>query len=138
MSFGHVSRAERRELERENARQPTELREVPQADLAHLARPPGLVRVLRSREFMVQVFAPEHPSLVARLSINRTQVAGERWRDGITWDDLQRLKAEAGYADCDAVEVYPPARDLVNVGNMRHLWVLAEPVPFAWRARRSG
>jgi hypothetical protein len=46
---------------------------------------------------------------------------------------LQRLKAECGYADRDAVEVYPRERDVVNVANLRHLWVMREPLAFAWR-----
>ena len=31
------------------------------------------------------------------------------------------------------MEVYPRTADLVNVANMRHLWVLPELLPFAWR-----
>ena len=133
MSWAPLSRAERRHLERNNAKLPSVLREVPRADWP--ATPPqGLVRVLRSRDFLAQVFEPPHTSSLARLSISRTTTAGDRWQDGISWDDLQRLKAEAGYADRDAVEVYPAQCDVVNVANMRHLWVLAEPLPFAWRA----
>ena len=31
-----------------------------------------------------------------------------------------------------AVEVFPADDQVVNVANMRHLWVLPEPLPFAW------
>jgi hypothetical protein len=58
---------------------------------------------------------------------------GDRWADNITWDELQALKTQCGYGGHDAVEVYPPTRDVVNVANIRHLWVLAEKLPFAWR-----
>jgi hypothetical protein len=37
----------------------------------------------------------------------------------------------------DAVEVYPPAGDVVNVANMRHLWVLRDRLPFAWRGGKG-
>ena len=47
--------------------------------------------------------------------------------------DLQRLKAECGYGGHDAVEVFPHALDVINVANMRHLWVMGEPLTFAWR-----
>ena len=75
---------------------------------------------------------------VVRLSINRTTLgANGRWDENITWDDLQRLKREAGYGDKDAVEVFPADVDVVNVANMRHLWVFVGNyrLPFAWRAK---
>jgi hypothetical protein len=129
-----TTRAQSRELARENARQPATLQEVPREQWPNQTG--GQIRVLRSRDFLVQVF-PEPPPVHVRLSINRTSLQGQRWQDGITWDELQRLKHEAGYGDCDAVEVFPADRDVVNVANMRHLWVMAEPVSFAWRTRRG-
>lgn len=33
----------------------------------------------------------------------------------------------------DAGEVFPAESDVVNVANMRHLWLLREPPPFGWR-----
>ena len=42
--------------------------------------------------------------------------------DGIPWDDLQALKDEAFGRDAAAVEVYPPADEVVNERNRRHLW----------------
>lgn len=62
-----------------------------------------------------------------RLTVNRTRMNGRSWRDGITWDELQRIKNETLGADVWCVEVYPPESELVNVSNMRHLWVLKEP-----------
>lgn len=90
------------------------------------------LRVLLSDEFLVQVYREAFPVLV-RLSINRVQREGDRWRGDISWDELQRLKEEAGYGDMDAVEIFPPTRDLVDVANMRHLWIMMERLPFAWR-----
>ena len=125
------TRAQRRQLERDNAKQPVELRDVPR-DLWPCGISIGQLRVLRSRDFLVQVFTASAPAVV-RLSVCRTAVDGDRWQDGITWDDLQRLKRECGYGDADAIEIYPADRDVVNVANMRHLWVMGEMVACAWR-----
>jgi len=62
-----------------------------------------------------------------RLTVNNTRTNGMSWRDGITWDELQRIKNETLGDDVWCVEVYPPDSELVNVSNMRHLWVLQEP-----------
>jgi len=91
------------------------------------------LKVWRSAEFFVQEFPPTHDGVI-RLSVNRTHVdpTSLRWVDGISWDDLQRLKGEAGYADREAVEVYPPAACVVNEANIRHLWILPARMPFSW------
>ena len=131
-----TTRAQRRQMSRDNAKQPNALTEVPRP----LWPDPGApqLRVLRSREFLVQEFREESDPILVRLSINRTSMHGDRWSDGISWEELQRIKAECGYAEMDAVEVYPTWRDEVNVANMRHLWVLRDPLPFAWRRRKTG
>jgi len=125
-----VTRDQRRALARENAKRPTTLVEIPRSEWPNPGAPQ--LRVLRSRDYLVQVFGAPQPA-VARLSICRTEHDGRRWLDGIPWDDLQRLKAEAGFAHLDAVEIYPRACDVVNVANMRHLWVMHAPLSFAWR-----
>lgn len=86
----------------------------------------------RSRDFIVQGFKTQHGAI--RLSINRTNfdVITCRWTDGITWDDLQRIKTECGYGDREAVEIYPPDEHIVNIANIRHLWVLDARMPFSW------
>jgi hypothetical protein len=47
-------------------------------------------------------------------------------RDGIPWEVLQRIKDELFGPDIIAIEVYPPAREVINVVNMRHLWEVPE------------
>jgi hypothetical protein len=125
-----ATRAQRRQLERDNAKQPSRLQEV----LREQWPDPGAthIRVLRSRDFLVQEFEASAPAVV-RLSICRTSLSGDRWQDGISWEELQRLKCECGYGTADAIEVFPADADVVNVANMRHLWVMAEPVACAWR-----
>lgn len=89
-------------------------------------------RVLRNNRFLVQVILAEKG--VRRLSICRTMIGRDgRWLDGITWDELQGIKNAVGFGGYDAVEIYPKANDVVNVANMRHLWVVEAGVPFAWR-----
>ena len=46
---------------------------------------------------------------------------------------VRNLLKESGYADADALELYPMAADVVNVANLRHLWVMRDAVSFAWR-----
>lgn len=125
-----TTRTQRRQLERESAKQPARMTPVPREDWPASFSPPGLVAVWRSREFLAQLY--DHEAL-RRLSVLRTSIKGDRWADGITWDELQRVKSECGFGDVDAVEVYPADRDVVNVGNLRHLWLMEAPLPFAWR-----
>lgn len=125
-----TTRQQRRQLERDNAKQPVVLEEIPIEQWLNIAK--GQSRIFRSRDFLVQEFPALIPAVV-RLSVCRTTLNGERWKDGVSWDDLQRLKRECGYGDRDAIEIYPSDADVVNVANMRHIWVMAEPVPCAWR-----
>lgn len=89
--------------------------------------------VWRSCEYLVQAFAEKYG--IIRLSVNRTMLDPDtmRWRDGISWDELQMLKNWVGFSLCEAVEIYPPKEDEVDVANLRHLWVLPERLAFSWR-----
>lgn len=123
----------KRYLRAENRKWSAELKEVPRESWPPMDRQSQqiLTRVLRSKTFMVQVFVE---GAHVRLSVNRTEVNGKgQWVDGITWDELMRLKREAGYGDRWAVEVYPADGDTVNVANMRHLFVLSEAPAYAWK-----
>lgn len=62
-----------------------------------------------------------------RLTVNRRRRNGKDWRDGITWDDLQRIKNECLGPETWCIESYPSESALVNVSNQRHLFVLNEP-----------
>jgi hypothetical protein len=130
-----TNRQQRRALKAENASWPPELKQIPRASWAEVRLPPNIKEVWRSRDFLVQVFEVNG---VERLSVCRTEVADNDWREGIAWDELQRLKRECGRGAKDAVELFPADDDVVNVANMRHLWIVGESaVPFKWKARRS-
>ncbi len=130
-----TTRAQRRELERQNAKMPRGLRLVPRDEWPLRLQSAPVLRVWRSRDFLVQEYAEAAPVLV-RLSVLRTTLdpAVGRWVDGITWEELQGIKSECGYGQHDALEIYPVEGDVVNVANLRHLWVMRAMVTFAWRA----
>jgi hypothetical protein len=94
-----------------------------------LSRPPR--EVWRSRAFLVQVY---HEGEQERLTVCRTSLnpSGDGWAEGISWEELQRLKWECGRGASWAVELYPPDQYVVNDANMRHLWLIAEP-PYGWK-----
>lgn len=123
----------RRELREAQKRLPlvlTECRIPP-----HLVRPNGPQRVWRSQRLLVQGYdEPSMPSILIRLSINVADVdKNGEWFAGLGWDELQRIKRECGFGDFDAVEIFPRESQVVNVANMRHLWVYREPLQIGWR-----
>jgi hypothetical protein len=127
-----TTRNQRRALKTQSARWPIRLIEIPPSDWPPQYNP-HRKRVWRSRDYLVQEFTAEPPA-IARLSINRAAVVGNAWADNITWEELMEIKTKCGYADRDAVEIYPPVADVVHVANLRHLWILDEKLPFAWRS----
>lgn len=124
------TREQRRQLARDNLQFPIALQRLPDAEWKRntIAKQ---IEVWRSREFLVQVFAEGDG--VIRLTVCKTAVAGDDWQAEIAWEELQRLKRECGRGEQFAVEVYPADVDVVNVANMRHLWILPIALPFAWR-----
>lgn len=126
-------RRKRNALEKERKKWPKQLAYVPSdqwPDMPWHVRK-NILRVMRSRDYLVQVHM--EPDRVIRLTVCRTSMGKDSWADNIPWEDLQRLKREAGYEDHVAVEIYPPDADEVNVSNMRHLWVLPEAPSYMWR-----
>lgn len=89
-----------------------------------------LIRVWRSKKFLVQLYIDNG---YERLSINRTCLDKKRgrWRDGLTWDDLMQIKRDIGMESKWAIEIYPPDAEIVDVENLRHLWLVDQP-PMAW------
>lgn len=86
-------------------------------------------KVYLNSDFLVQVFDETETT---RLSVNRTKRnAKGDWKDSISWDELMTIKNSIGYGGKWAVEIYPPNSDIVNVANIRHLWI-CDQLPFAW------
>jgi hypothetical protein len=129
----NLLKAKRTHLKEENRKYGPTLVPIPPSQwpvlLRTAERPP--IYIWRSREFLVQFFA--EPNCAGRLSINRTEINSDGgWKDGITWNELQELKKQAGFADCWAIEFFPPEDDVVNVANIRHVWLLDKLLPFGW------
>lgn len=98
----------------------------------HLENKKGLLKIYRSRDFLVQVYEEKHA--VVRVSMSRSTIKDNgHWEEGITWNQLMWAKREVGYGDYDAVEVYPKDEDVVDVANIRHLFVIDKPLEFIWR-----
>ena len=138
------TRAGRREMKQRIAAMPDKLTPVNPDDwpeVKGVTSSRERLNVWISKEFLVQVFA--EPADIIRLSVNRTGGStfdGQRvhYKEDIGWDDLQRVKADLGYGECYAIEIYPAASLVVNVANMRHLWLLPEPLPIGWGYEGDG
>lgn len=105
----------------------------PEAQRNHRSSP---FRVWMSQEYMAQLYPAERKDepAIGRLSIHSVHRTAAGWVDNIPWETLQRIKADCGFADLDAIEIYPAERDVVNVANIRHLWLVPRSyLPFAWR-----
>ena len=90
------------------------------------------LHVYRNNKFLVQIFNDNN---WIRISINRTIIGNNgHWVDDITWDELQIIKSQIGYGNFMAVEIYPKDKDIVNVANMRHLWIINDKTELGWRS----
>lgn len=123
-------------------KRPTRLTEIPRErwPLCYREGPSAAtlpMRAWESRKYLAQLFdagaVPNPPTTMLRLSVSRVTLNNEgKWEEGLEWEELMQIKREIGYGDWYAVEVYPRDRDIVNVANMRHLWILAQPIGIGW------
>lgn len=115
---------------------PAMLTRIPEDEFpSHLPGSKTPVKAWRSNRYMVQMYEEGNryfPVLI-RLSICRVRLNSEgRWKDGLTWDELQAIKSEIGFGEWYGVEVFPADKDVVNVANFRHLWLLPSPLPIGF------
>lgn len=106
----------------------------------HPAYDPNRREVWLGCGFLAQVFhnvrqIDGNDSVDVRISINRTEWRNGRWVGDITWDELMGVKRAIGRGSQWCTEVYPPDDEVVDVANMRHLWLLSEAPSYAWRKR---
>lgn len=99
-------------------------------------RPRGIVKGWRSCWGIAQLFDRKEEGCM-RLTVQRLEDniafrehAGNGGRP-ISWDELMAVKAECGFADKWAVEIFPPTDKVVNVAPMRHLWLI-DPPDYGW------
>lgn len=133
----HNRRAAAKSQHQHVAEFPERLTPIPRDQFPPMSRLPD--QAWKSRKYLIQLYREDnaaYPGLI-RLSICRVKVqSGGGWEDALTWDELQAIKREVGFGDRFAVEIYPPDTNVVNVANMRHLWVFAEPLAFGWMKGR--
>ena len=136
MSPKHIIRAKRRYLQSENKKFSKDFVRIPTSEWPAITQGSDLIDVYRNREFLVQVF---NDNDWIRISVIRTNLNKDgEYSDGITWDELQAVKAGVGYADFEAVEIYPKNCDVVNVANMRHLFIVDKlNLPFIWKKKST-
>ena len=108
-----------------------------EVDPSSYAAFPGMVRwpvrVWQSRDYLAVLYVDTRDGSRC-LSVNRTATNRDgSWMDGITWDELQRVKNETVGPETWAVEVFPAQSEMINEANMRHLWVLDEAPSYAWK-----
>jgi len=99
---------------------------------ARTPEPGSLAKSDWTREFDAQVTESRTAiGWVRHLKVKRLD-GGE----GIGWDVVQTIKNELFGPDALAIEFYPPAHDVVDETNMRHLWELpADLLPFGLHQR---
>lgn len=128
-----MNRSDRRRYNAEVKKLPRVLTPIPESYWPGTSEEVGRFACWKSRKYLVQLF--QEPDDIIRMTVCRVQVGkGSRWNDDITWDELNEIKAEIGYFESWAVEMYPPDDHLVNVANMRHLWILPEAPGYGWRS----
>ena len=121
-----------KELAKANSQYSTEFVEIPN-DLWHVM--PYVsgerLKVFRNVSFLVQLFRENG---MLRITVNRTQIdSNGDWKEGISWDQLQNIKRAIGFGDQLAVEIYPRDEDIVDVANMRHLWLIHNDTQLGWK-----
>lgn len=125
-----TTRNQRRVMKKQANQRPRNLVEVPR-DMWPRDNDGDRFKVWLSSGYLVQAF--HQADGVIRLSVNRTTLNANGWDDNLSWDELQHIKTECGYGDRVAIEIYPDESNLVNVANIRHLWILQEAPVFMWR-----
>lgn len=109
--------------------------EIPRSEWPSVQQTVPLRSVFRSKNLLVQIFEGQP----TRLSISKIELRSDgNWADGITWDELQECKDRCGFSMSDAVEAFPVRKDIVNVANVRHLWIMPkEMTTFFWRSQKG-
>jgi hypothetical protein len=80
---------------------------------------------------LIRRFVDEQGEQVTHLAIRTASQLEPPWRD------MQRIKNEICGEEATAVQVMPPASELIDEADMYHMWVLASRLPFTL-AKRTG
>jgi hypothetical protein len=144
MAYDHLNRSDRRAMAKfakeEAAKRPVRLTEIPRETWPAYPNPDRApTKVWQSRKYIVQLF-DEKPFLnvdTRRMTVCRVTLGDDgHWDAGLSWDELQDVKNEIGFGDWYGLEIYPRDQDVVNVANMRHVWLMAVPLELGWFTAR--
>lgn len=87
----------------------------------------------RNKNYLVYLY---HDREFLRLCVQRTTIKDDgSFEDGISWDRIQQIKSAIGFGDYWGLEVFPADKSLVNVSNIRHIWLFEERPAFAWSGK---
>lgn len=126
-----LNREQRRALEKVKrqliASYPDTLEVVPENDLniPYSSHPQGIDKIYRSKKYTVSVW---NVPAGKKLSISRNEWDSHtgRYKDQITWDEIMEIKRQVGFGEQNAVEFYPPDSEVINIANVRHIWLLPD------------
>lgn len=124
-----LNREERRALEKVKrqliASYPDTLEIVPENDpnIPYSSHPQDIDKIYRSKKYTVIVW---NVPAGKKLSIQRNEWDSHagRYKDQILWDEIQEIKRQCGFGEQNAVEFYPPDSEVINIANVRHIWIL--------------
>lgn len=80
---------------------------------------------------LIRQFADENGNEVVHLAIRTASNLEPPWRD------MQRIKNEICGSEATAVQVMPPASELVDEADMYHMWVVSDRLPFTLADRST-
>ena len=87
----------------------------------------------RNKNYLVYLY---HDREFLRLCVQRTTIKDDgSFDDGISWDRIQQIKSAVGFGDYWGLEVFPADKALVNVSNIRHIWLFKDRPAFAWSGK---
>lgn len=126
-----LNREQRRALEKVKrqlmASYPDTLEIVPENDpnLPYSSHPQDIDKIYRSKKYTVIVW---NVPAGKKLSIQRNEWDSHtnRYKDNITWDEIQEIKRKCGFGEQNAIEFYPPDSEVINIANVRHIWILPD------------
>ena len=147
MAFDHLNRSQRRAAaayaRKAVAMRPVQLTELSQERIreAYPNQSHMPTHVWESRKYLVHLFDEECFQGIdtRRMTVSRVTLNSDgHWEENLQWEELQDVKREIGFGDWYGVEIYPRDRDVVNVANMRHIWLLAAPLSIGWFSSTLG
>jgi hypothetical protein len=128
---------------------PALLKLIPKSEYPATANPPSLAYADRANGVIVQIWDNATPGCdgtpwagTLRVAVkhtrakNQKQVMSRGYAKPVTWDDLQAIK-DHFWPDRIAVEIFPPKDKIVDVADMRWIWVLPRGAVLPFNLQRD-